>query len=153
MAHSITMQHPSSLLGATSSNTENRNEKLLGLPRCSGLVCGSSIPTLPLPYHHGKSTCTVKISDTVEFHHHHLTNLEVTPMDRIVHGVNKLTCALKDAPQIACDNQIFTINALQQAVQRWMTSNTSPHAQPLRTTTLHHHTLPRSILQPMLHPR
>ena len=54
----------------------------------------------------------------MEFRHQHLTQPEVTPMDRIVHGVNTLTCALKDAPQIACDNQLFAIHALQQAVQR-----------------------------------
>ena len=65
-----------------------------------------------------KSTRAVQISNTVEFRHQHLTQPEVTPMDRIVHGVNTLTCALKDAPHIACDNQLFAIHALQQAVQR-----------------------------------
>ena len=118
---------------------KNRDEKLLGLPRCSGLVCGSSTPKLPMPCHRGKTTRTVEITDTVDFRHHHLTQHEVTPMDSIIHGVNKLTCALKDAPQIACDNQLFAINALQQAVQRWTTSNTSPRAQPPRPTTIHPH--------------
>ena len=73
-------------------------------------------------------------------------------MDRIIHGVNKLTCDLKDAPQITCDNQLFAINALQQAVQRWTTSNTSPRAQPPQAKTLHPHAQPRSILRPMLRP-
>ena len=59
-----------------------------------------------------KSTRAVQISNTGEFCHQHLTQPEVTPMDRIVHGVNTLTCALKDAPQIAFDNQIFAINSL-----------------------------------------
>ena len=45
-----------------------------------------------------KSTRAVQISDTVEFRHQHLTQPEVTPMDLIVHGVNTLTCTLKDAP-------------------------------------------------------
>ena len=58
------------------------------------------------------ATRAVQISDTVELRHHHLTQPEVTPMDRIVHGVNKLACALKYAPQIACDNHLFAINAL-----------------------------------------
>ena len=44
-----------------------------------------------------KATRSVQISDTFEFRHHHLTQPEVTPMDRIFHDVNKLTCALKDA--------------------------------------------------------
>ena len=96
-----------------------------------------------------KSTRAVQISDTVEFRHHQITQPEVTPMNRIVHGVNKLTCALQDAPQIACDNQLFNINALQQAVQRWTTSNTSPRAQPPQAKTLHPHSRMRSILRPM----
>ena len=86
-----------------------------------------------------KATHAVHISDTVEFYHHHLSHPEVTPMDRIVHGVNKLTCALKDAPEIACNNQLFAINALQKEVQSWTTSNTSPRAHPPRTTTLDPH--------------
>ena len=77
-----------------------------------------------------KSTHAVQISDTVEFRHQHLTQPEVRPMDRIVHGVNTLTCALKYAPQIACDNQLFAIHALQQAVQRWKTTTTDTRTQP-----------------------
>ena len=96
-----------------------------------------------------KATCAVQISNTFRFRHHHLTQPEVTPMDLIVHGVNKLICALKDAPQIACDNQLFTINVLHQAVQRWTTSNTYPRAQPPRATTLYPHNQRRSILRPM----
>ena len=41
-----------------------------------------------------KSTRAVQISDTVEFRHQHLTQPKVTPMDRIVHGVNTLTYTL-----------------------------------------------------------
>ena len=85
-----------------------------------------------------KSTHAVQISNTVEFHHQHLIQPEVTPMDRIVHGVNTLTCALKYAPQIACDNQLFAIHALQQAIQRWSKTATNtqaqlrPNLQPIR---------------------
>ena len=77
-----------------------------------------------------KATRAVQISDTVEFRHQHLTQPEVTPMDRIVHGVSTLTCALKDAPQIVCDNHLFAIHALQQAVQHWTTTTTATRAQP-----------------------
>ena len=76
-----------------------------------------------------KATCTVQISDTVEFRHLHLSQPEVTPMDRIFHGVNTLTCALKDTPQITCNNHLFAIHALQQAVQCWTTTTTAPRAQ------------------------
>ena len=60
-----------------------------------------------------------QVSDTVEFRHHHLTLQKVTPADRILHGVTTLTCALCDAPAIACDNQIAAIQALRQAIPRW----------------------------------
>ena len=63
-----------------------------------------------------KATRASKISDTVDFRHHHLTHPSVTPMDRIFHGVNKLTCALHDAPHIACDNKLLAINTLHQAI-------------------------------------
>ena len=59
-----------------------------------------------------KATRAAQIYDTVEFRHHHLTQPTVTPMDRIVHGVNTLTCALHKAPHIECDNQLFAIEAL-----------------------------------------
>ena len=86
-----------------------------------------------------KATRAAQISDTVDFRHHHLTQPEVTPMDHIVHGVNKLTCALQDAPHITCDNQLFAINALHQAIQSWTTSNKPPREKPPRATTLHTH--------------
>ena len=100
-----------------------------------------------------KATHAVQISDTAEFRHHHLLQPEVTPMDRIFHGVKKLTCPLQDSPQITCNNQLFAINALQQTVQRWTMSNTYPRAQPPRATTLHPHARQHSILRPIRHPR
>ena len=73
-------------------------------------------------------------------------------MDRIFHGVSKLTCALQDAPHIACDNQLFAINALHQAIQCWTTSNKPPRAKPPWATSLHPHAQPRSTLRPMRRP-
>ena len=94
-----------------------------------------------------------KISDTLEFIHHHLTQPEVTPMDRIVHGVNKLTCALHDTPHIACDNQLLAINALHQEIQRWTTINRPPQAKLPRATLSHTRIRPRSILWSCSSPR
>ena len=37
-------------------------------------------------------------------------------MYRIVHGMTTLTCALYEAPNIACDNQLALIQALHQAI-------------------------------------
>ena len=66
-----------------------------------------------------KSTKAVQVSDTVELRHHHLNLPDLTPDDRIFHDVTTLTCALRDAPVIACDNQLAVIQALRQAIQRW----------------------------------
>ena len=77
-----------------------------------------------------KATRAVQISNTVDLRHQHLTRPEVTPMDCIVHGVNTLTCALRDTPQIACDNHLFAIHALYQSVQRWTMTTTATRAQP-----------------------
>ena len=84
-----------------------------------------------------KATRAAQISDTVEFRHHHLTQPTVTPMDRIFHGVNKLTCALQDAPHIACKNQLLAIDTLHQEIQRWSTSNRTPHVKTPCATPLH----------------
>ena len=100
-----------------------------------------------------KSTRAAQISDTVDFRHHHLTQTTVIPMDRIVHGVKKLTCALHDAPHIACDNQLLAIDARHQAIQRWTTINRPPQAKPPRATLSHTRTRPRSILHPLRRPQ
>ena len=113
MAHSIMMQHPLALLGATSSHTEKTGTRnSWDFRGAAGWYMGVVIQHYRCHTIVEKTTRAVQISDTVEFRHHHLTQPEVTPMDRIVHGVNKLTYALKDAPQIACENQLFAINAL-----------------------------------------
>ena len=100
-----------------------------------------------------KATHAAQISDTVEYRHHHLTQPTVTPMDRIVHGVNKLTCDLHDAPYIAGDNQLLAIDALHQAIQRWTKTTRPPKTKPHRTTLSHTRTQPCSILRPMRLPQ
>ena len=74
-------------------------------------------------------------------------------MDRIVHGVNKLTCAFYDAPHIVCDNQLLAIVALPQAIQRWTKTTKPPQTKPHRTTLSHMLTRTRSILCPMCRPQ
>ena len=56
-----------------------------------------------------KATEEDHVSDTVEFRHHDLTQTTFTPIDHIVHGVTTLTCALQDAPTIACNNKLAAI--------------------------------------------
>ena len=74
-------------------------------------------------------------------------------MDRIFHGVNKLTCALHDDPHIACDNQVLAIEALHQAIQQCKKTTRPPQTKPHRTTLSHTRTRPRSILRPMRRPQ
>ena len=66
-----------------------------------------------------KSTKALQVLETVEFRHRQLTLPDLTPADRIVHGMTNPTCALHDAPAIACDNQLAAIQDLCQAIQRW----------------------------------
>ena len=96
-----------------------------------------------------KSTKTAQVSDTVEFRQHHLTLPKITPMDRIVHGVNTLTCALQDAPSIACNNQLAVIQALRQAIKLWAHPKLPFVEVPKVTTPPPTNTQRRSILGPM----
>ena len=67
----------------------------------------------------------------------------------IVHGVNTLTCALQEAPNIVCNNQLFALKALHQAIQRWTKIKIPAQTNPHRTTLPHTLTEKRSILIPM----
>ena len=99
-----------------------------------------------------KGTRAAQISDTVEFRHHHLTHPTATPMDRIVHGVTTLTCALHKAPTISCHNQLAAIKALHQAIQRWAKLILHTRTTPQITTLPHKSTRHCSILRPMCRP-
>ena len=66
-----------------------------------------------------KPTKAAQVSHTVEFIHHHLTLQEITPADRIVHGVTTTTCDLHDAPAIACKNKLAAIQDIRQAIHLW----------------------------------
>ena len=45
-----------------------------------------------------KDTKSEMLSDTIEFRHHKLTLPSVTPEEKVLHGVQQLTAALKNAP-------------------------------------------------------
>ena len=96
-----------------------------------------------------KATQASQISDTVEFRYHCLTQPTVTQMDRIVHGVTTLTCALHEDPSIACENQFAVIQALHQAIQRWAKLKFPTRTKQHLTTIPHRSTKQRSILCPM----
>ena len=113
MAHSIMTLHPSALLGEIIAHRKTGTINSWDFRGAAGWYLGVALQHYRCQTIVAKSKCAVQISDTVDSHHQHLTEPKVTPMDRIVHGVNTLTCALKDAPHIACDNHLFAIHALQ----------------------------------------
>ena len=100
-----------------------------------------------------KATQAAQVSDTLEFRHHNLTHPTVTPMDRIVHGMTTLTCALHDAPNIVCDNQLAAIHALHQDIQQWAKLTLSLQKKPHITTPPPTRTKHHSILRPMRRPK
>jgi len=111
-----------------------------------------------------KDTKSSSISDTLEFRHHHLTLPALTSEDRIAHGLDKLTCALRDAPAIVCDNNLAAIEALKNALGRWVIPEASASApvadppkrlarsQPLRPAQRAAKPAPISIRPPKLRP-
>ena len=66
-----------------------------------------------------KSTKAEQISDTVEFRHQHITQPTLTSNDRVLHGMQNLTGALKDAPTVACDTQLQAIEELRNILRNW----------------------------------
>lgn len=67
----------------------------------------------------GKASKVEQISDAVEFRHQHLTTPTVTPADRVLHGINTLSNALKDSPSSICDDQLQAISALRDICTAW----------------------------------
>ena len=99
-----------------------------------------------------KATKEAQVSDTVEFRHHHLTLPDITPTDRIFHSATTIMHALRDAPRIACNNQLAAIQAIHQAIHQW-DRTTMPFAKvPKVTKPLPIHTRRRSVLLPMRRP-
>ena len=105
-----------------------------------------------------KSTKAMQISDTIKLIHHHLTLPLITPEDHITQGINKLICALQDAPNILCNNQLIAVESLRKAFHQWSGANVQrqapisppslPIPQPQRTPItrpprhINHQTLP-----------
>ena len=79
-----------------------------------------------------KGTRDTRVSDTLEFRHHHLTIPTRTPADHIIHGVEQLMTAINAASAVECDNQLAAIQALRQVFHRWLrpTEQLSPNPPP-----------------------
>ena len=89
-----------------------------------------------------KGTRATRVSDTLEFRHHHLTIPTRTPADYIIHGVKRLTTAINAAPAVECDNQLAAIQSLRQAFHWWLRPQEQPppgapdHQHPSQTIHL-----------------
>ena len=63
-----------------------------------------------------------------------------------------LTCALRDAPAIECNNQLAAIQALYHAIHQWGQPTLPLAKVPHVTTPLPNHTRRRWVLRPMRRP-
>ena len=75
-----------------------------------------------------KDTKTEMVSDTVEFRHHKLTLTSVTPENKVLHGVQKLTEELKNTPASTVDAQLQAIKANQDTIEHWEEDTQEPIA-------------------------
>ena len=73
-----------------------------------------------------KYTKAVQVSETLDYLHHYLTQQTLTPEDRVLYGLQTLTCALEYAPTETCDSQLRDISALRDVFWRWDTTVSGP---------------------------
>ena len=73
-----------------------------------------------------KDTKSVHISDTREYRNHYLTQPTLTPEDRVLRGLQTLTCALEDAPSQMFEEQLRAISTFQELFGQW-TKNVPTH--------------------------
>ena len=79
-------------------------------------------------------TKALRYSDTVEFLHDYLTQPTVTEGDRIVHALNFLSCAVKDAPATIHHEQLTAISKLRDLFTNWIPRTaTMPPPKPSPT--------------------
>ena len=80
-----------------------------------------------------------RITDTISFRHQHLTLPDVTPEDRLQHGIIQLNSALQEAPTTNHNAQLESIEPLRDAFRWWSlppTVPTAPHPAPTPSPTL-----------------
>ena len=70
----------------------------------------------------------------VDLHHKTITTPIVTPEDRILHGLTKLTDTLTDAPTAQLDVQLQAITSLHEASVSWTYPDENPEQPPLPDT-------------------
>jgi hypothetical protein len=88
-----------------------------------------------------KATKAEQISGTVEFCHQHITQPTLTSDDRVLHGMQNITGALKDASTVACDTQLRAIAELCNVLHNWSGQEDTSRAQ--QPSKVPHAVLPR----------
>ena len=66
-----------------------------------------------------KDTKAVQVSETLEYRHHYLTQLTLTPEYCVLHGLKTCTCAHEDASTKMCDSQLRDISSYRDVFGRW----------------------------------
>ena len=71
-------------------------------------------------------TREIYVSDTVEFLHQFITTHTISPEDRILHRLNKLSGTIKEIPTATYEVQIQAITKLQDICTGWAGIDTDP---------------------------
>ena len=66
-----------------------------------------------------EDTIEINVSNTVEFIHHFITTLTLTPDDCILHGINTLPSSIEDRPTSTYKAQIQAITKLRDICTGW----------------------------------
>ena len=75
-------------------------------------------------------TREINFSDTVEFLHHFITTSTLIPEDRILHGINTLSSAIKDRPTATYEEKIKAITKLRDICTGWAGIDAISHPTP-----------------------
>ena len=74
-------------------------------------------------------TREINVSDTVVFIHQFITTTTLTPEDRILHGRNTLSSAIKDSPTVTYEAQIQAITKVRDICTGWAEIDTPRKSQ------------------------
>ena len=74
-------------------------------------------------------TREINVSNTVEFLHHFITTPNLTPEDRILHGIKTLSSAIQDRPTATYEAQIQDIKKMRDICKGWVGLDTPCNSQ------------------------
>ena len=74
--------------------------------------------------------------DTVEFRHHYLPQLGLTPTDCLIHALHTLAAAMHHTPSFNIKQQLLSINHLRCLFHTWRDTNSTTSSYPKDIPTL-----------------